>query len=137
MSAKLRQWLPALGLVAALVWFLVGIDWGLPSRRADAFLFGDRQPWSGKEILALAGGAGVDPNRGADVDVNPITSRDRPVVLNETDAQRAEIVRRYRLYSYQPDEMITFNALRQMNPGARQFDPKLYQYGGLWVYPVG
>ena len=58
-------------------------------------------------------------------------------MLNETDSQRAEIVRRYRLYSYQPDEMITFNALRQMKPGAGQLDPKLYQYGGLWVYPVG
>src|SRR5688500_15997844 len=137
MSPNLRQWLRALGLVAALIWFLVGINWGLPSHRADAFLFGDRQAWSGKEILDLAGGAGVDPNRGADVDVNPIGFRDRSVVLNDTDTQRAEIVRRYRLYSYQPDEMITFNALRQMNPGARQLDPKLYQYGGLWVYPVG
>ena len=124
-------------LLLALGWFAVGINWGLPSRRADAFLFGDRHPWSGKEILQLAGGASVDPDRGADVDVNPVSDRERPVVLNETDAQRAEIVRRYRLYSYQPDEMITFNALRQMNPGAGQLDPKLYQYGGLWVYPVG
>jgi hypothetical protein len=24
-----------------------------------------------------------------------------------------------------------------MNPAKRDFDPKLYQYGGLWVYPVG
>ena len=137
MSPKLHQSLRALGLLAALVWFLVGINWGLPSRRADAFLFGNRQPWSGQEIVALAGGGAADPNRGADVDVNPIGSRDTSVVLNDTDARRAEIVRRYRLYSYQPDEMITFNALRQMNPRARQLDPKLYQYGGLWVYPVG
>jgi hypothetical protein len=50
---------------------------------------------------------------------------------------RARILRRYRLYSYQPDEMITFRALAMMRPGEMNFDPKLYQYGGLWIYPVG
>jgi 4-amino-4-deoxy-L-arabinose transferase-like glycosyltransferase len=28
-------------------------------------------------------------------------------------------------------------ALAQMNPGQGKLDPKLYQYGGLWIYPVG
>src|SRR5205085_11474903 len=59
------------------------------------------------------------------------------IVLNENDQQRAQIIRRYRLYTYQPDEMITMLALASMNPARRDFDPKLYQYGGLWVYPVG
>ena len=61
----------------------------------------------------------------------------RPIVMNETDAQRAEIVRRFRLYSCQPDEMITFRSLSRMKPGSGDFDPRFYQYGGLWVYPVG
>ena len=137
-AAVRRRVLAVLGLVLALAWFLVGINWGLPSRRADPYLFGpNRTPWSGQEIIALTGTGTSNPDRGADVDLNPNLDRDRPIVLNDTDAKRAEIVRRYRLYSYQPDEMITFNALRQMNPAARQLDPKLYQYGGLWVYPVG
>jgi hypothetical protein len=137
-KARIPRWLLGAGLLAALAWFVIGIQWGLPSRRADPYLFGPgREPWSGRQIIELIGPTAADPNRGADVDVNPVTLRDRPVILNEADAQRAEIVRRYRLYSYQPDEMITFNALRQMDPGGRRFDPKLYQYGGLWVYPVG
>lgn len=137
-AAITGRWVLLAGLVLALAWFLTGIHWGLPSRSADPFLFGpDRQPWSGNEIVALTGTGATNADHGADVDVNPITTRDRPVVLNDTDRKRGEIVRRYRLYSYQPDEMITFNALRQMNPGARHLDPKLYQYGGLWVYPVG
>jgi hypothetical protein len=128
----------AAGLVLAGAWFVVGINWGLPSRRADVFLFGDAsKAWDGAKILQLAGSWNDDPDRGADVDVNPITSRVQPVVLNDTDARRAEIIRRYRLFSYQPDEMITFRALAQMRPAERKFDPKLYQYGGLWVYPVG
>ena len=28
-------------------------------------------------------------------------------------------------------------ALGSMRPRVRDFDPKLYQYGGLWIYPVG
>ncbi len=118
-----------------LVW-LPGLDWGLPSRTVDGYLFGDRSPWSGREILALAP-PHADRDLGSDVDVNPIAQRDHPVILNATDAQRAEIVRRYRLFSYQPDEMITFDALAGMNPSKFQLDPKLYQYGGLWIYPVG
>lgn len=53
------------------------------------------------------------------------------------DVSRARILRRYRLYSDQPDEMISFRALAKMHPGDFQFDPKLYQYGGLWIYPLG
>ncbi len=121
--------------VAATV-FLAGIDWGLPSARVDAFLFGDRPVWTGRSLLQLAP-ADAAPDRGADVDANPLTVRDSSIVLNATDAQRAEIIRRYRLFTYQPDEMITLMSLARMRPGAGDLDPRLYQYGGLWVYGVG
>jgi hypothetical protein len=123
-------------LLLAAVTFSIGITWGLPSRQADGFLFGERQPWTGAEIMALAPQR-IDPNRGADVDANPVRDRTNPVWLNETNTQRAEIVRRYRLFTYQPDEMITMMSLSGMSPGKADFDPRLYQYGGLWVYPVG
>jgi hypothetical protein len=116
---------------------LVGIQWGLPSRASDPFLFGNRTPWMGREIVALAPEWGEDANRGADVAAHPLANRDQPIVANQTDAERAAIVRRYRLYTEQPDEMITLRALAQMKPAKLQFDPKLYQYGGLWIYPIG
>lgn len=127
----------AVVLCCAAAGFLLGIDWGLPSRAADPYLFGDRPVWTGQQILALTGGWGGDTGIGADVDPNPLTGRDRTIVVNETDAQRAEIVQRYRIQSHQPDEHITFRALARIKPGKLQFDPGLYQYGGLWVYPVG
>lgn len=120
-------------LVVAATSFLLGIRWGLPSRAADAYLFGDQPPWPGATIVRLAPPESDD--RGADVDANPIVSRDAAVPLNQNDAQRGEIVRRYRLFSYQPDEMITFKSLSRIV--ANRGDPRLYQYGGLWVYPVG
>src|SRR5256885_16749628 len=79
-------------LVALLVGcaaFLPGINWGLPSRAADPLLFGNRQPWSGAKIVDLAP---RDTGLGADVDANPILNRTQSLVLNQTDAARAEII---------------------------------------------
>ncbi len=139
---KDRLILPALLLIAAAI-FTTGITWGLPSRRVDPFLFGSRTPWTGEQILALTQSADEqweDPSRGADVASGALSGqsqRDRAVCVNSTDAQRAQIVRRYRLFTYQPDEMITLMSLAKMHPGSGDLDPRLYQYGGLWIYAVG
>src|SRR5438067_9465079 len=136
--ARRKRWLvvAAIAVFAAIV-FCAGINWGLPSRASDRFLFGSRTPWTGEQIIALAGAWDESADRGADIAMHPLAGRDRPIVLNETDGQRAEIVRRFRLYSCQPDEMITFRALSRMKPSRGDLDPRFYQYGGLWVYPVG
>jgi hypothetical protein len=123
--------------VLAGLTFFTGINWGLPSRANDAFLFGDRTPWTGRQIMELAGAWDDSAGRGADIAMHPLLDRRQLVDLNDTDAERAEIVRRYRLYSNQPDEMITFRSLSSMKPGRFMLDPKMYQYGGLWIYPVG
>lgn len=138
----------AVVVVAALAYWLPGLSWGLPGREADRWLFGGRPAWSGREILSklevasdasLAPATGREGTRGADVDATPILDRSKPVVLNDTDARRAAIVQRFRLMSGQPDEFIQFKALAEMSqrPGFSKLDPRLYQYGGLWIYPVG
>ena len=124
-------------LFAAMSLHRSGINWGLPSHAVDPFLFGARPVWSGKQIIELSGGWEDQPDIGAAVARNPLANRARPLVLNQPAAQRAQIVRRYRLFSYQPDEMITLRALAEMKPSKLQLDPKLHQYGGLWIYPVG
>ena len=121
----------------AAAFFVVGLGWGLPSRDADRYLFGSRPPWTGRQIMALTGPWALAAGQGADRPMTAATPAGGPTVLNATDAQRAEIVRRYRLYSAQPDEMITFRSLVRMRPGSLDLDPRLYQYGGLWIYPVG
>ncbi len=117
----------------------VGITWGLPSRAIDKYLFGDDPPWPGEKIYRLAGaGEKFSSDRGADVDADPLDiGADTPILLTGTDEDVAKIYLRYRLYTYQPDEMITMMALAGMNPRRLQLDPKLYQYGGLFIYPVG
>ncbi|MBN1343080.1 MAG: glycosyltransferase family 39 protein [Phycisphaerae bacterium] len=125
-------------LFLALVIVLSGISWGLPSRRADKYLFGSQRPWPGERLVELKGSDWSERRGlGADVDVDPLAKRHRLVDLTETDRGRAEILIRYRLYSNQPDEVITLRALAGMRPSKLQLDPKLYQYGGMFVYPVG
>ncbi len=132
-----RWWLAA-ALLCYCGQALIGIEWGLPTRAWDRWLFGGSEAWSGQRIAELAGGQGrVAAEVAADVDVNPLDGARGTVVLNRTPPQQAEIYRRYRLYTQQPDEMITMMALSGMRPGALQLDPKLYQYGGLYIYPVG
>jgi len=131
----------ALGVILLLFAAMsaVGITWGLPSRNIDKYLFGDGEVWSGEKIYRLAkADAKFSPTRGADVDVDPIRKGgDEPIPLTAADEDVAKIYLRYRLYTYQPDEMITMMALAGMRPSKLDFDPRLYQYGGLFIYPVG
>lgn len=117
--------------------FLVGIGWGLPSRQADSFLFSNPTPWTGHQVTVRIGDSDVRDEQAADISSNPLDRRTNTVIANATDRDRARIMRRYRLMSYQPDEFATFAALSRMKPGRGDLDPRMYKYGGLWVYPVG
>lgn len=138
MSAKARI-LTGLPLAAICLLYaalaVIGLDWGLPTRANDRYLFA-AAPWPADRIAADAT-ARSDTRVGADVDVDPLAERTEPATLNADSSGMAEIYRRYRLFTRQPDEMITIMALSGMQPRALRFDPKLYQYGGLFIYPVG
>lgn len=112
--------------------------WGLPSSADDLYLFGGQTPWPAGRYQANAAAEARRTRPGAaDTDLNPLQKRDQPVELTASEAARAEILTRYRLYSRQPDEMITFMALQRMNPRALDFDPRLYQYCGGYIYLIG
>lgn len=112
--------------------------WGLPSSADDVLLFGGQPPWP-PERYGSAAAARERRARaaGADVDLNPIEVRDRVVDLTGDERARGEILTRYRLYSRQPDEMITFMALQRMDPRRLDLDPRLYQYCGGYIYLIG
>lgn len=117
----------------------MGLGWGLPSRDIDRFLFPSGNAWSGERILSLVrADEKFGPALGADVDPDPLAKTPGALIrLNATDADVAKILLRYRLFTHQPDEMITMMSLAGMKPGELNLDPKLYQYGGLFIYPVG
>jgi hypothetical protein len=104
----------------------------------DPFLFGESKPWTGQRVAELVkADQRWRADRGSDVDRDPVLVSGEPVPLNDTDEKRAAIVLRYRLYTHQPDEMTVLMALRSMRSGAGGLDPQLYQYGGLFLYPIG
>jgi hypothetical protein len=124
-----------------LLWALLMaplLPWGLPDARRDGLLFGHEPPWTADRYRAASELAELRRRpMGADRDLNPLPGRDRIIDLTADEAARAEILRRYRLYSRQPDEMIIFRALQRMQPRQLDFDPHLYQYGGGYLYLVG
>ena len=131
-----------IGLAALILIYiamsLIGFTWGLPDSESDARLFGqDPQDAIAKLVASKDELARSDAAVGADVDVNPIDMQSGATVLNNDVAGQFEIYRRFRLFTHQPDEMITMMALSSMSPSNLQLDPKLYQYGGLFIYPVG
>lgn len=132
---RLRTWhllLPWAAVMTPLCW------WGLPSRDADGLLFGGGGAWSAERFNAAgAMRQRADRGGGADTDLDPLAGRDALLELTPDDAARAAILLRYRLYSRQPDEMITFMALQRMRPRQFDFDPRLYQYGGGYIYLIG
>jgi hypothetical protein len=114
------------------------LGWGLPTSKYDPLLFGNEQPWTADRYDVQADlQARRDRIGGADTDLAPLAATDQIVDLTADEAARAAILLRYRLFSRQPDEMITFMALQRMNPRALDFDPRLYQYGGGYIYLVG
>jgi hypothetical protein len=132
---RVRPW-HAATLWVLLMWPLA--HWGLPSSRYDKYLFDGDPPWEPERYQAArALNALRARNAGADTDLDPLTDRAQPIELTADDAARGQILLRYRLYSRQPDEMITFRALQRMKPRERDFDPQMYQYGGGYVYLVG
>ncbi|MCH8052634.1 MAG: hypothetical protein IH895_01105 [Planctomycetes bacterium] len=137
---RVRRHFPALPLVmlvylACSIW---GLGWGLHSPERDRYLFPADSQWNRTRVAELRAAQPDDLKvRGADVDPDPVEIGDMPVILNESDERIAEIYSRYLLFSSQPDEMITFRAMREMDPANLKLDPRLYQYGGLFIYPLG
>src|SRR5579884_3097467 len=81
--------LVCLGLIAAgAASFLSGLEWGLPSRRIDPYLFGQHPVWSGQQIIQLGGMPATNAERAVDVSSQPL-DRTKPVIVNPTDEQRA------------------------------------------------
>ena len=131
-------------LLSILVLFAVSsgwqIGWGLFDTQREAMLFPQGSEWSRERVAEVrqeTTAEKIAEHLGADVDPNPTQATHQPRWLNETPTSQAEIFSRFLLYSAQPDEMITFRALGQMAPARWKLDPKMYQYGGMFVYPVG
>ena len=144
-------WLPA---VVAVFFYLgvKGIGWGLPGKaRSDIVLpqelrnagFYDLMIKKRNDIYALTEQSST--GRMAEKNDKGVTAvmknlgiaRDRVYVFNKEPGTLADFVRPYLLRSNHPDEQMTLAALSNMKPAKLDFNPRLFQYGGAYIYPVG
>lgn len=58
----------------------------------------------------------------------------RPSGIAET---QQKWMMRFKLYSVEPDEVVSVMALARIKPAALQFDPGFYTYGGAYLYTLG
>ncbi|MSU37112.1 MAG: hypothetical protein EXS36_18855 [Pedosphaera sp.] len=111
---------PWLILAVGLCLGLTGIQWGLPSQ-ARVDLLGKDPGAIRQQVLTESRKSGsvaiAEPENG--------------------QTNLARTYRRYFLYSHHPDEMLTLMSLAQMRPSKFDLNPHLFQYGGLFVYPIG
>ena len=119
-------WMVAAGLyVFAVAVNLVGIGWGLPGQ--------------GRGLLPPAAAGGIAET--ADRSWAAVQDPARNLNLGAPDPEQAETpartLRRFTLYTADPDEVLTIIALARLNPFAGRWDPGITQYGGFFLYPLG
>ncbi len=125
--SSLRSALPILAAlyVFALAVNLPGITWGLPAQgdpllpphTTDAVAAGTDRSWAAIQE------AGRDLNFG-------------PPDPDQTETL-AKALRRFRLYTADPDEVVAMMAVARLNPLAGRWDPGFSQYGGFFLYTLG
>jgi hypothetical protein len=116
---------------------LSGIGWGLCDDQRIAHLFpkGETE-WSPEVVATHQSTAAPSTTLAADADANALPDSPDPIALNASSAATAEIYTRFLLYSAQPEEMLVFKSIGRMRPGEFDFDPRMYQYGGLFIYSI-
>jgi hypothetical protein len=60
-----------------------------------------------------------------------------PADLKNREETLARIYRRFLLYTHHPDEGRILLAFAHMSPSRGDFNPRTFQYGGLFFYPLG
>lgn len=119
-------WCLPLCMLTAALW------WGIPSNSKLQYLFTTNRERD-QTLAKLA------------QDTSRILSTKKTLLIPEVThdcpelscSEKLKSIRRYLLYSENPDEMLTLAALAAMNPSEGKFDPKSYTYGSIYFYCVG
>lgn len=119
-------WLAPAGLYLCAVGVnLVGIGWGLPGQ--------------GRDLLPPAPSA--DVSAGTRRSWLAVQDPARNLSLGAPAAEEAETpektLRRFSLFTADPDEAVPLMAVARLNPFAGRWDPGIAHYGGLFLYALG
>ncbi len=134
-------------VMASLLYASAGIQWGLPSSTRAALVFPDggaerlfkTMIESRDEIYRHSGGSALGRTGGQESPIMASMSigASGNVLLPRTDLVTAQCARPYFLRTSSTDEQMTIAALSGMKPLRGDFNPRLFQYGGLYLYGMG
>ncbi len=123
------SWIPALLVIFLMVCAWIGDDWGLPGP-ARSLLYnpnGEAASYLESAGSLMSQDLAVKRQRGSSA-ILPVEDRASTV---------ARLYRRFALYSHHPDEGRAFIGFANMAPAGWDFNPRTFQYGGLFYYPLG
>lgn len=140
-------------LLVSIAANFTGIGWGLPGARRTGLVFpadlrndafNRKMVETRDRIYEITEGSPVGLARTGDPGLSPIkqslgiTEGANVISFKRNDtALLSNLIRPYLLRSNHTDEQMIIAALSKINPKKLKFDPKLYHYGGAYIYPAG
>ncbi|MBN1163200.1 MAG: hypothetical protein JXB45_01340 [Candidatus Krumholzibacteriota bacterium] len=140
-----EQWL-ILAIFGAIL--LLGINWGLPDKsRAELLTYGTEMTGGQIEKLnRLRDDFAAQREKSEALAVETFFKEGKVTEYKKdikdpdicfTEKQNLISLRHFILGSSSIDEMIVPSCLSRMDPARLDFDPEMYAYGGVYLYPIG
>ncbi|MCM8770007.1 MAG: hypothetical protein NC911_10155, partial [Candidatus Omnitrophica bacterium] len=130
-------------LIIAAFYHFRGIGWGIPDPERISLVLGSRE--KAEQLIPVLEELHQEIEESIPYYGHPYPTSYQPdkpvkVVLSSkkiiTTKDTLNAIRSYLLRSYGADEHRALVALSRMNPGKWQFDPRFYEYGGAYLYPL-
>ncbi|MFH1540800.1 MAG: glycosyltransferase family 39 protein [Elusimicrobiota bacterium] len=149
---KLYHWITLLFLMSASVFFnLQGINWGLPSKERTDLVFPEQfhtesfyslMKQTREEIYKFSEGSPIGRLKNSSLSLTPIlqsmgVQENGNLFFNGDEKILANFIRPYLLRSNHTDEQMTIASLSGMYPKSFDFNPRIFPYGGVYIYGMG
>ena len=149
---KLYHWIILLFSIAVSVFLgFQGIRWGIPSEeKADLVLsqelhnehFYQLMKHSREEIYNFSGGSPIGRLKNFHSSLPPVLrsigiKENENLFFDGDEKILSNFIRPYLLRSNHTDEQMTISALAGMHPRSFDFNPRMFPYGGVYIYSMG
>jgi len=139
-------------LISTLVYFnLRGIKWGIPSKERTELIFPKQfrnesfyllMKQTRDDIYKLSGGSPIGRLKDSSSSLSPIlqstgVQENENLFFTGDKKMLANFIRPYLLRSNHTDEQMTIASLGGMHPKSFDFNPRIFQYGGVYIYGMG
>jgi len=140
----IKKFYLAILILVGLLFHTKGINWGIPDRERIDLVFGDEEVLDAflnpmlsthEEIREMQVYYGA-PYK---LDYNPeekivVDVKKKKIVISK---EMVNTLRSYLFRSYGADEQAAIASLSKMDPSKHNFNPHFFEYGGVYLYPLG